>query len=677
MRNWINENINYIARFSLFCLLAIGLSQVQANDAYHIDKPGDWIVQSASPEPNANTRTLARKGSYYRLYDRQINAIDPQNRSEYKAIEIELTNQTGVRKRSQVQIKLDTSYEHLVLHELGVIRNGIYIDKIPTTKFDQLRSENELNSYIYNGETTVSAILSDIRVGDVVRYSYTLEGSNPVYSDLIEYGQALKYYINIESIAFKLHVAANSPTYVRKHHTGSDFQLKESETNGIRTYQWETNGVKAMSYEDDEPVWTELDPYFAVSSVENWSDVVNWMLPHYNKPNTENKELVDIANKINRRYGNTKAKIGAALQWVQNEIRYFGIELGENSHNPSPAELTLSRRYGDCKDKTVLLIALLDELGIQAEPALVNTKQRLRNPDYIYRLHAFNHVIVHLEHEGRSHWIDPTLDSQKGDLGHFYEPDYGKALIIANGQSDLTSMSNTNNLSSLHVSKRLEIDKAEHDKASLTVRTKRRLSTAEYYRRRITDYGEASLMEDYVDYYRGYYNRLDSAKPLSYREYPQNNTLSTEKYKISDLWTEDDDGALYFEFYADETRNYLNLPDAPNYRTRDYEIEHPVEIAEVNVIQIANVSGEKYASETINNEYFTLTVEVIQDAEENTVTFKHNYTTHGSAVRPEYMKTIKQDIERAWEITYFDLYPHGLGWTEPSNVNASADLDSI
>ena len=204
-----------------------------------------------------------------------------------------------------------------------------------------------------------------------------------------------------------MHTSTERNFYTRTRHINKDFKLETSENNGIRTFNWSADQVSEIHHEDNEPAWTVLDPFFTISTIADWEDVVNWSLPHYNKPETQNQELATVAARIERRNDTVEAKVGAALQWVQGEIRYFGIELGENSHNPSSADTTLSRRYGDCKDKTVLLIALLNKLGVNAQPALVNTRGYLRDPDYPYRQHAFNHVIVHLEVDGVSHFVDP------------------------------------------------------------------------------------------------------------------------------------------------------------------------------------------------------------------------------------------------------------------------------
>lgn len=65
-------------------------------------------------------------------------------------------------------------------------------------------------------------------------------------------------------------------------------------------------------------------------------------------------------------------RAAAALKLVQQDVRYIYIGLNGGNLSPATAEETWQRRYGDCKAKTVLLLALLRELGIEAEAVLVN-----------------------------------------------------------------------------------------------------------------------------------------------------------------------------------------------------------------------------------------------------------------------------------------------------------------
>jgi hypothetical protein len=100
----------------------------------------------------------------------------------------------------------------------------------------------------------------------------------------------------------------------------------------------------------------------------------------------------------------------------------------------------MQRRFGDCKDKALLAATMLGELGIDAAPALVDTRLGRRIADYLPAPTVFNHVILHVRLEGRSHWLDPTRNEQRGTLGTLTPPDFGLALVLEPGSRDLTAM---------------------------------------------------------------------------------------------------------------------------------------------------------------------------------------------------------------------------------------------
>ncbi len=102
----------------------------------------------------------------------------------------------------------------------------------------------------------------------------------------------------------------------------------------------------------------------------------------------------------------------AALKLVQQDVRYVYVGLNGGNLTPASADETWRRRYGDCKAKTVLLLALLKELGIRAEPVLINSSgvddgfdQRLPMPQ------LFDHVLVRANLNGTTYWLDGTLPS--------------------------------------------------------------------------------------------------------------------------------------------------------------------------------------------------------------------------------------------------------------------------
>lgn len=100
---------------------------------------------------------------------------------------------------------------------------------------------------------------------------------------------------------------------------------------------------------------------------------------------------------------------------VREQVRYIYVGIAGGNLTPATADETWQRRYGDCKGKTTLLLALLNELGIDAEAVLVNNSgiddgfnQRLPSPG------LFDHVLVRAKIDGREYWMDGTRRQSPG-----------------------------------------------------------------------------------------------------------------------------------------------------------------------------------------------------------------------------------------------------------------------
>ncbi|MGI8840590.1 MAG: transglutaminase domain-containing protein, partial [Caulobacteraceae bacterium] len=103
-----------------------------------------------------------------------------------------------------------------------------------------------------------------------------------------------------------------------------------------------------------------------------------------------------------------KARAGLALQLVQKQIRYLFLAMNLGGYTPADADVTWARRFGDCKGKTVLLLALLRQLGIEAEPALVSTAFGDGMDERVPMLGWFDHVLVRATIGGKPYWLDGT-----------------------------------------------------------------------------------------------------------------------------------------------------------------------------------------------------------------------------------------------------------------------------
>ena len=116
------------------------------------------------------------------------------------------------------------------------------------------------------------------------------------------------------------------------------------------------------------------------------------------------------ATRIAAAHAASLDRASAALKLVQQDVRYIYVGLNAGNLTPASADETWRRRYGDCKGKTALLLALLAQMGIEAEAVLVNSAgaddgfdQRLPIPQ------LFDHVLVRAHIDGKVYWLDGTL----------------------------------------------------------------------------------------------------------------------------------------------------------------------------------------------------------------------------------------------------------------------------
>ncbi|MCL9983716.1 MAG: transglutaminase, partial [Erythrobacter sp.] len=172
---------------------------------------------------------------------------------------------------------------------------------------------------------------------------------------------------------------------------------------------------------DNPPAVTpprDAPPRFAWQRIIEFSDFADWqavsrrfhgLFAEASKLRADSP-LREEAAAIKAATPDPLAQAQAALQLVQQQVRYVYVGLDGGNFTPATADETWERRYGDCKGKTVMLLALLGELGIPAEAVLVNNSgstdgldQRLANPG------MFDHVLVRAQIGGKTIWLDGTL----------------------------------------------------------------------------------------------------------------------------------------------------------------------------------------------------------------------------------------------------------------------------
>ncbi len=251
--------------------------------------------------------------------------------------------------------------------------------------------------------------------GDIHELVYTLEDLPSTQADLgaASFGHILqlqdRWPIAAQSLrvlhpaSLALGTALSRPSGLRPVVTRRGDEARIDVTGGA---------MPAWRAEPQAPGWGETLLTFQLGTTASWKalGLAYWRYvePLY-RPRRDMREL---ALRLVAGAKTETGKIQAIQTWVQRNFRYVSLMFGNHGYMPYTLDEILERKFGDCKDMTLVLVHLLREAGVAAVPAIVRTKPQGLYPLEVPSLAPFDHAIVHLP--GSNSWLDGTVK------GHLY-----------------------------------------------------------------------------------------------------------------------------------------------------------------------------------------------------------------------------------------------------------------
>jgi Tfp pilus assembly protein PilF len=167
-----------------------------------------------------------------------------------------------------------------------------------------------------------------------------------------------------------------------------------------RVWTWRRSDVPRVEPEPNMPPFFEVADALSVSTYGDWAALGRWYADLVAPQLRVNAELRELAREVTAGAETTAEKVRRLYEHVVTETRYVGIELGIHGWKPYPVTEVHRRRYGDCKDKASLLVALLGVVDVDARLVLVRTADNGVLAPEPASMWAFNHAIA---------WV-PELD---------------------------------------------------------------------------------------------------------------------------------------------------------------------------------------------------------------------------------------------------------------------------
>lgn len=632
-------------------LLLAFLSSSVAAQGYAIAPSPQWVVSVQAPTDDWVETAPRSNGVAYLLVDRQWSMVGGRER-HFNHFVMKAMSASGVEKVSGISVDFDPLFESLTLHGISVWRDGEVMDRLDRSRIDLIQREKELEYQLYDGSLTLNVILEDIRPGDTVEYSYTIEGANPIFAGHFSRRLKLQWDVPVGRVNYRLVRPQASPLYVRNYET-SISPIKRS-FDGTTEYIWRLDRVASQVVDDDTPSWYDPLPKIYLSDISSWDEVVAWALPLYRSSSVSQAEQ-EVIDSLGKPGSTQEERLLAALSFVQQQIRYLGLEMGENSHKPSLPGEVLERRYGDCKDKTRLLISLLREMGIEAYPALVNTATGARLKDALPSLHTFNHVIVKVRLQGKSFWLDPTRTHQAGDLSTIYQPDYDYALVVAEQGGGLQFMSD--DIDVVHgkrVDETFDIVQGPEQPVVYRIETEFNHYYADSLREQLAESDLSAIQKSYLNYTARYYPSVELADDIQVIKAKDKNAIKLiENYRIPKAWKPMADSsyvAINFEpFLIDDHIDEVQSPK----RTAPYSVRHPVRYQHTTRIRVPPNSQFEEEYYEINDSAFRFEKSVKFTGDE--LTIKYDYESLRGYVMPVDIGQHAKNLRNIYKLSSYQV----------------------
>jgi hypothetical protein len=294
----------------------------------------------------------------------------------------------------------------------------------------------------YDETRVLLARLPEVKAGAIAAFEYDIEEND--YTSLFQ------------RFVFQEQEAVQFAQFSVALPEGWQLNKAEWRTEGIvyeqtgNRHLWTARGLPYQPEEPLTPSWHFLSRRVAVTCYSpngakaaqfgDWPSVARWCAEMHQPQAALDETVAAQAKQLTQGLKTSAEKVQAIAAFVRDEIRYVAVEIDKGRWQPRPASTTLYNRYGDCKDKTTLMRAMLKAVEIPSLPVLANTSYAV-NPA-LPTPFQFNHCIIGIpllnlpnvtpaSTAGAEDWLffDPTHPTHQ--LGELPTPLQGNFVLVA------------------------------------------------------------------------------------------------------------------------------------------------------------------------------------------------------------------------------------------------------
>ncbi len=281
-----------VLRLVPFFIFLVATSAVATIPEVSHEPAPSWVERLQLPAEGEIPQAELRDGVYILLFERQTrvttNVVEMFDRFARRIVA-----QPGVDAASQITIDFDPTYQELVIHSVRIRRGDEDLDALDPSALKLLQRETDLEYGVYDGTFTATLFLEDVRVGDIVDYSFTIRGQNPVFD-----GRYLGHVWSASRhpyrhLRFRLLWPTSRSLYFKNH--GPVEPPASRDLGDYTEYVWELKNTKPVIPESDLPDWYYWYPWTQLSEFEDWASVAAWGASVFATPPQVSDSVLEFA----------------------------------------------------------------------------------------------------------------------------------------------------------------------------------------------------------------------------------------------------------------------------------------------------------------------------------------------------------------------------------------------
>ena len=356
----------------------------------------------ASDYPDADTLVLFNHFSHDVL---------PTGQSRYTTHQVvKIFTERGIQRYGDIAIPYQPAAQNIGVNIARTIAVDGTVLQPPNEAFNDVTPPGLLSQNLYSDAMWKVISMVGLAPGVCIEYQVTLEDKVPGGETWITGGYNFQATEATLETSFALQMPESWPIQwqVANDPRPQDPDILHTENDTV-IYIWKYGETPGLTLEGGMPHVNDIVPRLRYSSIKDWDSVYTWYKDLAKGRYTPDADIAAKVQQLTDNLMTEDAKIRAIYHFVATNIRYVGIELGQSAYQPSPATEVFQMQYGDCKDKTTLLISMLDLAGIKAYPVLLSVAPYERIDTTLPSLSQFNHMVTAIPTSPDTYiWLDPT-----------------------------------------------------------------------------------------------------------------------------------------------------------------------------------------------------------------------------------------------------------------------------